>query len=153
MEPSLDGDVFATQVMSPRGQAAAVGVPVPADGAGDSSFLSVFSAPPSPTRATGDAAVAEASLINGVDGGHGATDGAGADDGAQQDEEGTERLVRLLVSALKNEGTPKVSLRLAKMPTSGDHALPSVKEWTQWYDVKFRSWAGAQQTGFAEAVD
>ncbi len=26
-------------------------------------------------------------------------------------------------------------------------------EWQEWYGVKFRSWAGAQALGFADAVD
>ena len=66
-----------------------------------------------------------------------------------------EQLVAILQrqSPQREEGGKSSTLRLAKMPICGDHVLPSVKDWQQWYDVKFRSWAGAQAAGFAEAVD
>ena len=65
-----------------------------------------------------------------------------------------EQLVAIMTkSPQREEGGKTSSLGFAKMPICGDHVLPSVKDWQQWYDVKFRSWAGAQATGFAEAVD
>ena len=36
---------------------------------------------------------------------------------------------------------------------SGHRALPNAKQWKQWYDVRFMSWAGAQAAGFGEAAD
>jgi len=130
-EASGDSLLFGTQVMSPSSTPHSI--PVPVGGVGDSEFLGAFSAPPSPMRGTaGDPAATDnaAAVPNGILEEPGAGTGAGAAAPQQQDE-GTERLVRLLVSALKNESSPKTTLRLAKMPTSGDHALPSVKEWTQ----------------------
>ena len=52
----------------------------------------------------------------------------------------------------RNERNPNV--KLAKMPTPGGSAtLPSIKAWNQWYDVRLKSWAGAQTSGFIEAID
>ena len=52
-----------------------------------------------------------------------------------------EQLVAILQrqSPQREEGGKTSTLRLAKMPICGDHVLPSVKDWQQWYDVKFRS--------------
>ena len=62
-------------------------------------------------------------------------------------------LVKMLKKGSGDGSRPSTSLRLAKMPGCGDHVLPSVKEWQMWYDVKLRSWAGAQSEGFADAID
>jgi len=45
-------------------------------------------------------------------------------------------------------------VRLLKSRRKGDDAEAgqNARLWQQWYDVKFRSWAGAQASGFAEAV-
>ena len=61
-----------------------------------------------------------------------------------------ERLLQIL-KGRESSGEPK--LRLHKMPMSGDRALPNAKQWKQWYDVRFMSWAGAQAAGFGEAAD
>lgn len=65
------------------------------------------------------------------------------------------KVLEVLVKLLKQRGTDhnRPNIRLAKMPGCGDHVLPGIKEWRQWYDVKVRSWAGAQAVGFADALD
>ena len=56
-------------------------------------------------------------------------------------------------AASSSEGRERnVNVKLAKMPTHGDRTLPSIKAWTQWYDVRLKSWAGAQTPGFVEAT-
>ncbi len=65
-----------------------------------------------------------------------------------------ETLVGLLQKSSQSADSGKSSsFRLVKTPGCPDHMLPSAKEWQQWYDVKFRSWAGAQAPGCAGAVD
>ena len=57
-------------------------------------------------------------------------------------------------AASSSEGRERnVNVKLAKMPTHGDRTLPCIKAWTQWYDVRLKSWAGAQTPGFVEAIE
>ena len=87
----------------------------------------------------------------------GSSPSRGGNQGGGDDPDATQMLkffMNMMKTASQGSSDNRSStLRLAKMPGCGDHVLPSVKDWQQWYDVKFRSWAGAQATGFAEAVD
>ena len=66
-------------------------------------------------------------------------------------------LVRAMTRAVEqgraSSSHERSPVKLAKMPTQGDRTLPSIKSWNQWYDVRLRSWAGAQTPGFVEALD
>ena len=65
------------------------------------------------------------------------------------------RLLRQAPAPPAQERRPQSgqSIRLGRMPVCGERSLPSAKEWSTWYDDKFRSWAGAQHPQFASAMD